>query len=232
MRNLSIVLVLALPIALIGCKSKEETPEKAAQPAPTSAETAAVPAVETPPVAMGTSITSQEAGGEYQIDPAHTQVFFKISHFGVSHQTGMFRKTSGSFKLDADDAAKSTAAFEIDAASVYTADQKRDDHLKSPDFFDVKQFPTLTFKSTSIETAGENLNNVTGDLTKHGVKKSVLIPLTHNAAIELPKEMGGAFITGFDGSFTINRHDFGIAWGKGALGDEVVISLTLEGSRQ
>lgn len=231
MRKSISALTLALPLALMGCNEKAKT-SPAETPAPASAKIVTKAEAAKPEGAVGTSIKSQEAGGEYTIDPAHTQAIFKVGHFGASHQTGLFRSISGSFNLDAEDPSKSTAAIEIDAASIYTGMQKRDDHLKSPDFFDVKQFPNIVFKSTAVEASGPNEYQVSGDLTIHGVTKSVTIPFTHNAALTLPKEMGGAFITGFDGALTIDRHDYGISWGKGALGDEIAISLTLEGMRK
>lgn len=166
------------------------------------------------------------AGGNYEIDPVHSTVIFQCKHLGTSWAFGRFDKISGTFQLDADKPEKSMVDVTIDAASINTADAKRDGHLKSPDFLDVKQFPTATFKSKSVAKKGDHVYAVTGDLTLHGVTKSVTLEMEHTGAIDHPK-MGKK--TGFFGTLTISRSAYGIAYMPDGLGDDVKLMLSVEG---
>ncbi|HUH02599.1 MAG TPA: YceI family protein [Kofleriaceae bacterium] len=172
------------------------------------------------------------AGGRYTIDSAHTQALFKIEHLGVSHQYGMFTRVEGSFEIDAADLAKSKIDISIPADSVFTAVQKRDDHLRSPDFLDAKQFPTITFKSKSVEATGANTYAVVGELTLHGVTRNVTLALENVGSARDPEAMGGAFRVGFNGEATIKRSEWNMTYMQGAgLGDEVTLLLAVEGTR-
>ncbi len=162
----------------------------------------------------------------YTIDPVHSEVSFKIRHL-LAKTSGRFTKFSGTIKVDPADMAKSSVEVTIDAASINTDNEKRDTHLKTPDFFDVAKYPTITFKSTSVKEVAKGKLEVTGDFTLHGVTKQITIPIT-NAGTQ-PGMQPGTVVAGFvDGTVTINRNDFGIKAYPGALGEDVVISLNVE----
>jgi len=159
----------------------------------------------------------------YKIDPVHTQVIFRIGHLGISKVFGRFDTIEGSFVTD-DDPSKASFNATISVDSVDTGNAQRDKHLKSPDFFNAKQFPDITFKSTSITKTGDTYQ-ATGDLTLHGVTKSITIPMTK---IGQAKTMAGER-AGFDIQFTVKRSDYGINFMPGAVGDDVDLLINLEG---
>lgn len=236
----SIFASLALVAGLSACAKAKDEKTKAAEksttekaPAKTEAvKTEAVktmPATETAPGATGASLS--EAGGEYTIDSEHTQIVFAVSHLGASQQYGQFTKVEGSFSIDAKDVGKSSIKLEVPTGSVFTAAKKRDDHLRGPDFFDAKQFPKITFTSTEFSATSDKAYTLKGDLSLHGVTKNVSIELTHGNSAADPEMMGGSFRTGFNGSFSINRSDFGLNYMPGALGEEIKLLLALEGTR-
>ncbi len=160
---------------------------------------------------------------EYDIDPGHTFVVFSVGHFGVGKAYGMFRKTTGKFDPDA-----GTVEVSIDADSVFTADKKRDDHIKGPDFFNAKQFPTLTFKSKKVTKKGKKLL-VTGDLSIKGKTKSVTLEMMK---IGEGKDPFGNYRAGFEGTLKINRMDFGIDYMPDGLSKEVTLQLAVEGIKK
>ncbi|HEX9080989.1 MAG TPA: YceI family protein, partial [Holophagaceae bacterium] len=113
----------------------------------------------------------------YRIDPVHSQVAFQIRHF-VSKVSGRFTKFSGEIKVDTKDITKSSVDVSIDTASITTDNTMRDNHLKSPDFFNVAKYPTITFKSTAVEEVAKGKLEITGDFTMHGVTKRITFPIT------------------------------------------------------
>lgn len=167
----------------------------------------------------------------WNIDPAHSNAMFKVRHLGISNVTGSFKKMSGTVMMDESDITKSTVEATIDAASLDTGDSKRDEHLKSPDFFDVATNPTITFKSKKVEKVGEGKLKVTGDLTIRGVTKEVVLDVT---GPQTPVTAFGGMRSGASATTTINRQDFGVAWSKlmegGGLvvGNDVAINIDLE----
>ena len=167
----------------------------------------------------------------WNIDGTHSSATFKVRHLGISNVTGGFQKLSGALTLDEADVTKSTVEAVIDATSLDTGDPKRDEHLKSPDFFDVAAHPTITFKSKKVEKAGEGKLKVTGDLTMRGVTKEVILDVTGPLA---PVTAFGGLRSGVSATTTINRQDFGVAWSKlmegGGLvvGNDVAVSIDLE----
>ncbi len=162
----------------------------------------------------------------YTIDPVHSEVSFKIRHL-LAKTSGRFTKFSGTIKVDPADMSKSSVEVTIDASSINTDNEKRDAHLRTPDFFDVAKYPTITFKSTSVKEVAKGKLEVTGNFTMHGVTKQITIPIT-NAGTQ-PGMQPGTVVAGFvDGSLTLNRYDFGIKTYPGALGEEVAISLNVE----
>jgi polyisoprenoid-binding protein YceI len=168
------------------------------------------------------------AADDYAIDPMHTSVNFKISHLGLSWVFGRFNDFAGTFTIDPDDAGKCAFALTIKAESVDTNNNKRDDHLRSPDFFNVKQFPEITFKSTEVKQARDGYL-VTGDLTLHGVTKPVTLVLVGGRKAEFPKGMQR---TGYSTDLALKRGDFGIDKFPGMLGDDVHIAVSFEGTRK
>jgi len=166
----------------------------------------------------------------YNLDKAHTQISFTVSHLVISHVSGAFRDFNGTINYDPSDVTKSTVDVHIMASSVNTGDDKRDGHLKSPDFFDVQKFPELTFKSTKIEKKGDGFIAY-GPLTIHGVSKDVELPFTIAGTIK--DGMGKTHLVA-QSSLTINRKDYGLTWnrtveGGGVLvGEEVKIDLSVE----
>ena len=180
--------------------------------------------------AVGTP-SAQAAPESFDIDPVHSAVIFRIHHFGSGYSYGRFNDFGGKLVFDEASPAGSSVSVEIKATSVDTANAKRDDHLRGPDFFDVAQFPTITFKSTAVKAAGATSFDVTGDLSMHGVTKSVTVRMEKTGG---GKDAWGMFRVGFEGTMTIKRSDFGMKYGldNGALGDEVRLTLAFEGARK
>lgn len=165
--------------------------------------------------------------GEYTIDPAHTHVGFTINHLGFSDVFGQFNNVSGVLTLDEKAPEKSKIEVVIDPASIYTANDTRDEHLKGPEFFDVKKFPTLTFKSTRVEVTGKNTANVTGDLTMHGITKPVDLVVRLNKAGPSPLDKSRQ-VAGFSALGKLKRSDFGIKTYVPMIGDEVTLTISTE----
>jgi polyisoprenoid-binding protein YceI len=168
------------------------------------------------------------AGDTYKLDPGHTFVGFQASHFGIGKVYGRFNTVSGSLVYDANDVSKSSITFEVETASIDTALPKRDDHLRGPDFFNAKQFPKLTFKSTKVGGTKDSLK-VTGDLTMHGVTKSVTVDVK---LVGAGKDPWGNERVGFETMLKVKRSDFGMKYQLEAFGDETPIYVTLEGIKQ
>jgi polyisoprenoid-binding protein YceI len=166
------------------------------------------------------------AAENWNIDPAHTQSAFTVKHLMISTVRGEFAKTAGKVVLDPVDITRSTVEATIDVASVNTREEKRDGHLKSPDFFDVAKYPTITFKSTKVVKAGEGLK-VTGDLTMHGVTKPVELDVT-GLSKEIKDPMG-LTRRGVAATAKVNRKDFGVNYGPDAIvSDLVTITIDAE----
>ncbi len=167
----------------------------------------------------------------WQIDPAHTNVEFTVRHMMISNVKGQFQKTAGTITADGSDARSAQIDATIDASSVDTRVEKRDMHLKSPDFLDVAKYPTITFKSTKVEAEGPNKWKVTGDLTLHGVTKPVVLDVEGSGP---PIQVMGNTRAGASATAKINRSDFGLTWNKALeaggvmVGDEVAISIDVE----
>lgn len=170
------------------------------------------------------AISMSAIADTYTIDPTHTYPNFTINHLGFSTMYGRFDKTSGSLTLDRE---KGTGSVEIvvDMASVSTGMKKRDDHLRSPDFFNVAEFPEMTFKSTDVKFVGKGAK-VTGDLTIKGVTKSVTLDVASiNCGVH---PFNKKDVCGFDATTKIKRSDFGIKYGLPTIGDEMNIMIEAE----
>jgi polyisoprenoid-binding protein YceI len=174
------------------------------------------------------------AAGTWVIDPSHTNLGFSARHAMVAKVRGSFADYSGSFTIDADNLAASTAELTIQTASIDTRTADRDAHLKSPDFLDVETFPTITFTSTAVAAKGDDIV-VTGDLTIHGVTKSVDVVYE---LLGISQDPWGNTRIGFEGSTKISRKDFGLVWnaaletGGVLVGDDIKLNLDVEATRQ
>ena len=165
------------------------------------------------------------AADSYTIDPAHTFPHFTINHLGFSTMHGRFDKTSGTITLDR--AAKSGSVdISIETASISTGFSKRDDHLKSPDFFNAAEFPAITYKSTAVHFNGDKVSSVDGNLTISGVTKPVSLTITEFNCGTNPmskKDECGAGATAH-----IKRSDFGVKYGVPNIGDDVNMEFEIE----
>lgn len=165
----------------------------------------------------------------YSIDGSHTGVVFKINHLGFSNTFGRFNTVEGSFTLDREAVEKSAVTVKIKSESIDTNDAKRDKHLRSPDFFNVKLHPEITFTSTAIKKVSDNEFEVAGNLLLNGVTKPLTLKLTKLGEGTDP---GGNHRVGFDTSVVIKRSEFGMNYMAGAIGDEVTLMISTEGVRK
>ena len=185
--------------------------------------------------ATTTGQTLANATGTWVIDPTHTSIGFSTRHAMVSKVRGSFTEYTGSFTIDGDNLADSAAELTIQAASIETKSADRDAHLKSPDFLDAESFPTLTFVATSVAPKGDDVVVVTGDLTIHGVTKSVDVTYSF---VGLSTDPYGNEKIGFEGSAKISRKEFGLIWnaaletGGVLVGDDIKLNLDVEANKQ
>lgn len=172
----------------------------------------------------------------WKIDPAHSSATFSIKHMMIAKVNGAFDKVSGQLTLDRDDFSKSKVDADIEAASINTHEAQRDAHLRSADFFDVEKYPTISFRSNKVERKGDGELSVLGDLTIHGVTKSVTLNV-EGPTDEL-KDPWGQMKIGASGTTKIKRKDFGLTWnaaleaGGVLVGDDVAITLEMQFVKQ
>jgi polyisoprenoid-binding protein YceI len=168
----------------------------------------------------GIMLTAAAHGAEtYTVDPVHSYVGFAVTHLMVSTVQGRFKDVSGTIQYDDKNVENSSVEVAIKTASLNTETEKRDTHLRSPDFFDVEKYPEITFKSTKIEKKGDGFV-ATGKLTIRGVTKEVQIPFKMRG----PAAIGKGKRLGVTGTLTINRQDYGVSWNKTIDGGGVVVS--------
>ena len=182
-----------------------------------------------------TTAATTPATTTWSIDPAHSHVEFAVRHLMISTVKGRFGVVTGTVKTDEADPAKGEVEVSIDAASIDTREAQRDAHLKSADFFDVEQFPTITFRGNRISDVSGDRFKLTGDLTIHGVTRPVTLDVTSEGR---GKDPWGGDRAGFSATTKIKRSDFGLTWnqvletGGIAVGDEIKISLDIEAIKQ
>lgn len=180
-------------------------------------------------LALGASTLSAPAATEiHQFDPAHSSVAFSIRHF-LAQVPGQFAKVSGQIDLDPADFTRSTVTATVDLASVSTLNEKRDEHLRTPDFFDTASNPTATFKSTRWVKAGNDTYAVTGEFSLHGVTKELTLQVKYLG--QAPGNRG-ATLTGWQTSLVLQRSDFGIGKPERSIGDEVTVVINVEARLQ
>ncbi|HEX2162600.1 MAG TPA: YceI family protein [Thermoanaerobaculia bacterium] len=178
---------------------------------------------------LALALAAPAAAETWTIDKPHTNVAFSVRHF-VTNVPGSFRDFGGQIVYDAANPAASSVELTVQAASIDTNNDQRDNHLRSPDFFEVEKYPTWTFTSKKVAPLGDDTLAVTGDLTIKGVTKEVTVP------VQVLGVLGDK--AGFQTEFTIDRKEYGVTWnraldaGGAVLGDEVTILLTVEANRQ
>lgn len=177
---------------------------------------------------LGVAVSAQAAPVTYKLDPGHTMVLFSWNHFGYSNPTADFGLGDGTVVFDEQNPAKSSVDVTLPLASLDTHVPALDKHLKEADFFDADKYPTVTFKSTKVQPLGGHKFNVTGDLTVHGVTKTVVLAATLNKVG--PHPMSKAQAIGFDATASIKRSDFGVGAYVPKVSDEISIRITTEGS--
>ncbi len=178
-------------------------------------------------LALGFVRSATAAVETYDIDPVHSTLSFSLRHL-VSKFTGSFAKVSGAVIVDRDNLEKSSVAAVIEIASINTASEKRDAHVKSPDFFDLSKYTTASFRSTSWKKTGEDTFDITGDLTIKDVTKPVVLKAK---LLAFGEGMGGTKLSGWEATTTIKKSDFGLAGPamlSKALGDDVTINIGIE----
>lgn len=181
-------------------------------------------------ILAGTLGISRAAVETYVIDPVHSSVGFSIRHF-VSRVPGSFTNVNGTISVDRDNLENSAVDVLIDVSSLTTANEKRDAHLKSPDFFDVARHGTATFKSKTWKKTGEDSFDIVGDLTVHGVTKEVVLQMTLLGFGPGPRGQ----LSGWEGTTKLKKSDFGVngpAMLSKALGDDVTIHITVEAGQK
>lgn len=176
-------------------------------------------------VATSSLARSANQAATFEIDAVHSSIVFRVSHLGVGMQWGRFNDPAGTFTYDGEN-----LSFDItlDVNKVDTANAKRDDHLRGPDFFNTREFPTATFKTTGSKKIADNQYEVTGDLTIRGVTKPVTV--VFNKIGE--GERRGNFLAGFEGELTINRLEYGVNYAPDGLGQDVKLIIAVEGIRR
>lgn len=168
------------------------------------------------------------AADTYRVDPVHSAIIFRIQHLGVSDAFGRINDPTGSFTIDGADPGKNSIEISVITEKVDTANDKRDKHLRSPDFFNVEEHPAISFKSREFEKTGVKTYRVTGDLTMLGVTKPLTVTATR---VGSGKDPWGRYRTGFTTEFTIKRSEFGMDYLMSGLGDDVHITVSVEGIR-
>ena len=165
----------------------------------------------------------------YEIDGIHSSAVFKIKHFGVANFYGFFEDISGTVNYDPVAGEALAIEVAIAAASVDSRFEQRDDHIKSPDFLNAAEFPTITFKSTSVAPGADGTYEVTGDLTLHGVTREIRVTAERTGEGKHPRS--GKDMVGFETLFTVDRTDFGMDFMDGPLSAEVTFLLALEATK-
>ena len=179
-------------------------------------------------ITLGSLGMAVQAADTFKIDPVESSIVFSVMRYGVSNFYGRFNDVSGTVVLDKADPSKSSVELTIPVESVDTHNEKRDQHLKSPDFFNAKQFPVMTFKSKQVESSGDTYK-VTGDFTLHGVTKPLTLEIKTGGE---GKGAEGEIRGGGETHFTIKRSDYGMNFMQGQLGDEINIVVSLNGIKQ
>jgi polyisoprenoid-binding protein YceI len=172
---------------------------------------------------------------KWAIDPAHSEVQFKIKHLVISTVSGFFKSFEGSAEAEGDDFNNANISFSLDVDSIDTNNEQRDGHLKTGDFFEAETYPKITFKSTSFTKKGDDTYDLVGDLTVKGITKQVTVTAEHGG---VAADFYGNTKAGFEITGKINRKDFGLTWdgvteaGSIVLGDEIKLFINIQLTKQ
>jgi len=166
------------------------------------------------------------AAETHTIDTTHSTVLFKVKHLGTSNSYGRFNDIAGTIVDDDKDSSKGSIDITVKVESIDTGNEKRDQHLKSPDFFAAKQFPTITFKSKSVKALPDGGFEASGQLTLHGVTRDLKVKVEKTGTGKAMR--GDGKLTGFEAKFTIKRSDFDMKFMIGGIGDEVELTVAVE----
>jgi polyisoprenoid-binding protein YceI len=171
-----------------------------------------------------------EAAPMYQVDPVHSSIVFRVGHLGIGYVYGRFNQYSGTFHAEGADTL-SRIEFEVEASSIDTGHERRDNHLRSDDFFDAEQYPKISFRSTDVQRDAQGLYHVNGELTMLGQTRPAHVMIE---AVGAGEDQRGNVRAGFATTFTVNRSDFGMEWGvaNNMVSDEVKLYVAFEGIRQ
>jgi polyisoprenoid-binding protein YceI len=168
------------------------------------------------------------AGDTNKVDGVHSSVIFRVKHMNVGYIYGRFNDVSGTFNLDPKNPEKSSFEVKVKVESIDTNNEDRNKHLKGPQFFNTKEFPTISFKSKKIKAAGKDSFEVTGDLTLRGVTKPLTVKVDY---VGSGKDFRGVNRTGIETTFSIRRTAFGMKEMLNGIGDRIRIMVALEGTR-
>jgi polyisoprenoid-binding protein YceI len=177
----------------------------------------------------GGVVQTAQGAEALDLDRAHSYMFFKVQHLGVAHSYGRFNDISGSIRFDAAHPANCRFIFSVAAASVDTGNDKRNAHLRSTDFFNVAEYPTITFESRSVKALTPDYFEVTGDVTLLGTTRSVTAQVVQTGAGMDP---WGNYRRGFETSFSLSRSKFGMDYLLQLVSDTVELTLSVEGTRK
>ena len=172
---------------------------------------------------------------KWAIDPMHSEVQFKVRHLVISTVSGFFKSFEGTVETESEDFEDASIAFSLDIDSIDTTQSQRDEHLKSPEFFDAAQYPKISFKSTSFKKTGDDEFELTGDLTIKGVTKSVKLEAEYGGSTA---DFYGNTKAGFEVTGKINRKDFGLTWdgiteaGSIVLGEDIKLIINIQLAKQ
>jgi polyisoprenoid-binding protein YceI len=184
-------------------------------------------------IGVSLALAAPALADTYTVDKAHSEAAFQVRHI-LTKVRGTFRDFSGTINFDKAKPENSSVEFRIKAASIDTGNQKRDDHLRSADFFDAATHPEIVFKSSRVVSKGNNQYDVTGDFTMHGVTKPITLPVTFVG----DQKFGKGVKAGFETGITINRKDYGLNWNRALesggvlVGEEVEIAINIEADLQ
>ena len=169
---------------------------------------------------------------KWAIDASHAKIGFSVSHFGISETEGKFTKFDGTVLSDKPDFSDAKISFTIDVSSINTEDSKRDEHLRSADFFDVAKYPSIVFMGKSFKSAGKNKYKLTGTITMHGVSRDITLDVLYRGTV--PRDPFGNTKAGFKISGVVDRTQFGLTWngklagGELLVGDNVNLDIDIE----
>ena len=176
------------------------------------------------------SLTLHATAAEtYTVDTQHSYILFKVKHFGIGYSYGRIVTPTGSFTIDDASSSNSSVKMQVAAKNLFTGVEKRDKHLRSPDFFNVAKYPLISFKSTSVKKIAEDTYEISGDLTLLGKVRPITVKVLQTGT---GKDPFGKYRKGFETSFTIKRSEFGMDFMLGGVSDEVDLTVSVEGIRQ